>query len=122
RIDLRTVVGRAVESFERSGELGRLALTRDFANEAIEVDVDPERATLAIVNALANAVRFARSKVRVHVGAVAGQEESARGVVTIEDDGPGVRAEMIPLLFDRAARRNASDAAAGSTVRGFGLV
>jgi signal transduction histidine kinase len=115
RADLRAIVARAVETFERAGELTRLRVDTAYADSAVDVDVDVERATHAVINVLANAIRFARGEVRVGV-AVAGP----RGVVIIEDDGPGLRADQAMMLFDRDARVQSSDSS--SPIRGLGLV
>jgi signal transduction histidine kinase len=114
RIDARTIVRRAIESFERSGELGRLAVATSFPDESIEVDVDPERVGHAIVNVLANAVRFARGQIRVTVA-----PQSGAASVAIEDDGPGISPEPMARFFDPNELPALGDA---PPARGVGLI
>jgi two-component system sensor histidine kinase GlrK len=89
-------VRRALEAFERSGELGRLGVASSLPDDPIDVDVDPERVGHAIVNVLANAVRFARGQIRITMAA----SERGSASVAIEDDGPGISPEPMARFFD----------------------
>jgi signal transduction histidine kinase len=111
--DMRIVVKRAIEAVERSGELGKLAMTSTFPDAPATASIDVERASQALANVFANALRFARKEVRVIVSG------DARGAhVIVEDDGPGLSPAAIPALFDRAERANAAGGKPGS---GLGL-
>lgn len=64
-------------------------------------------------NLLANAVAAAQSEVRVRL-----TEESGSLRLTVDDDGPGMPDDFIPLAFERFSR---SDSARTSTGSGLGL-
>ena len=112
--DLRVVVRRAVEAFERSGELGKIALTTTLPEEAAVANIDAERIAHLLANVVANALRFARKVVNIAIDA------DAEGVhLVVDDDGPGFVDAMIPTLFDRTLRPSVT---AGKPPRGLGLV
>lgn len=99
KVDMRILVQRSIEAFDRSGELGKIGVTPSLPSEPASASVDAERASQVLANVLANALRFARREVRVRV------EPAPEGVaVIVEDDGPGVAAAMLPGLFDRENR------------------
>jgi signal transduction histidine kinase len=115
RVDARTVLRRTIESFERAGELGRLRVTTSVPDAGVDVDADPERLGQALVNVLANAVRFARAEVRASVA-----RDDGVAVFVVEDDGPGLTPAQIAILFDREARLRPTSNGA-PTMRGLGL-
>lgn len=95
KVDMRILVQRSIEAFERSGELGKIGIQATLPSEPAPANADAERAGQVLANVLANALRFARREVRVQV------EDASDGVaVIVEDDGPGVAAAMLPGLFD----------------------
>src|SRR5205807_1050263 len=58
RVGARMLVRRAIETFERAGELARLRVSTSYPDESIDVDADPERAIHAIATVVAHALRF----------------------------------------------------------------
>jgi signal transduction histidine kinase len=78
----------------------------------LEVEVDGHALDRIVTNLLANACRYGAPPVMVSAAQVG---ELLR--VTVQDHGPGVPAEFVPLLFDRFAR----SAASASSVPGTGL-
>ncbi|MBT2526644.1 HAMP domain-containing histidine kinase [Streptomyces sp. ISL-99] len=99
------------------GHVWRLELPDDPA----VVRGDPARLQQVLVNLLANARTHTPPGTTVTaavrcVGAGAGEGEGAGGwtVVEVRDDGPGVPPELLPYVFERFARGDASRARAGS--------
>ena len=82
------------------------------ADPELEVEVDGHALDRIVTNLLANACRYGAPPVMVSAEQVG---ESLR--VTVQDHGPGVPPEFVPLLFDRFAR----SAASASSVPGTGL-
>jgi signal transduction histidine kinase len=74
--------------------------------------VDAQRLRQALDNLLDNAVRHARSEVRVELVC----EAAGALVLGVEDDGPGIDRRLLPSLFDAFAQ--GSDGVGGS---GLGL-
>jgi signal transduction histidine kinase len=78
--------------------------------------VDAQRLRQALDNLLENAVRHARSEVRVELVAPSERELA----VVVEDDGPGIEHQLLPRLFDAFAQGAERTGGAGvglSTVR-----
>jgi signal transduction histidine kinase len=84
------------------------------ADPGLEADVDVEALDRIVSNLLVNACRYGEPPVVVRA-------EQDEGVlhVTVEDSGPGVPDEFVPLLFDRFARSSSSAGAVAGT--GLGL-
>jgi two-component system, OmpR family, sensor histidine kinase KdpD len=109
-------------------ELIRPAVERASAaagNRAIELDLPPDvpnvRADAALLdrvvaNLLENAVKYARPDDAIRVRGFASTDATVS--LTVEDGGPGVPDEALPLLFDRFYR---VERAAEGPRRGFGL-
>lgn len=94
----------------------------------VEIRADPAELARAVTNLLDNAVRHAGSAVRVTVGLATardrhdrdGQNEDARVLIEVTDDGPGVAEADRDRVFDRFTRLDAArDRDAGGT--GLGL-
>lgn len=93
RFDLADVVGEVVELAAASGERRNVALEADAAPAPTVAREDEIRQ--AVLNLVANAVDFAKRRVRVTSRAVDGRVE-----VVVEDDGPGVDPTEAERLFE----------------------
>ena len=112
-LDLRDLARRAIDGFERSGEIAKKpSVTLHVPGERVEVQGDAELLLHACTNVLANAVRAARAQIVV---TVAGGGEAP--AVLVEDDGPGIPASLIRLLFDPGAQLDRNE----RSPRGLGL-
>jgi len=119
-VDARDVARRAVEGFEKSGELGsgrRVRALLQLPDDLVRTDADAELLVQATTNLLANAIRVAQKEVVVTVAPRA----DGRGIaLMVDDDGPGFPAHVKGALFG-------PDASAGGTaggeheLRGLGL-
>jgi signal transduction histidine kinase len=108
--DVRELVAGAVAAARaRSGKTRVLLLAPAGAVPAL---VDAQRLRQALDNLLDNAVRHARTEVRVELV----YEPARELAVGVEDDGPGIDRELLPRLFD--AFSQGSDRVGGS---GMGL-
>ena len=95
-VDLVTVAEGTVDGFrpEAADAAVTLELTGDEA--AAVVTGDPDRLAQIAANLIQNALKFARSRVRVSVDAADGWARLA-----VSDDGPGIAAEDLPHVFER---------------------
>ncbi|HEY0260871.1 MAG TPA: ATP-binding protein [Lacisediminihabitans sp.] len=92
----------------------------DLPEEPVIVDGDDARLHQVIANLLANA--RVHTPPETHV-VVALAVEEGFAVVTVTDDGPGIPADLLPVLFERFARGDSSRSrAAGSTGLGLAIV
>jgi two-component system sensor histidine kinase KdpD len=104
-------------SIKRSSRrLARHKLVLNLPQSLPMVTADPLLAEQAIVNILDNAAKYAPEGSQIRISAVA---ESARVLVTIEDEGPGIPANDLPNIFDKFYRAKATDRRAAGT--GLGL-
>lgn len=117
-VDLTRVVIDAVSDLRAAGPDHRWQL--DLPDQAVELTGDQSRLTQVVVNLLNNA--------RVHTPA--GTTVTARlsrddGIATlqVEDDGPGIPAELIPDVFERFTRGDrARTRQSGSSGLGLSIV
>ena len=96
--ELDDLVARPVESVR--GRLGRGTLEVDL--QATTVLVDAVFLDEALANVLDNALKYGGDTVRIRVSARAVGDDIVR--LTVEDDGPGVPDDQLPLLFDKFYR------------------
>jgi len=118
-VDLGVAVAEASEEFVALAETRGIVLDRAIAPE-VTVTGDRDALKRAVANLLENAVRLAPagSRVRLAVG-------SERGMawVAVSDEGPGIRPEDQPKVFDRFWRADkARSRADGGTGLGLAIV
>lgn len=93
------VIRSAIESMEAAAQDRRVTLDAEFApgltNEAF---IDPARFQQILWNLLSNAIKFSPEGGTVRVIA---RPEGDALQVTVMDQGRGISAEFLPLLFDR---------------------
>ncbi len=104
--ELDDALARAIESIR--SRLGRRTLEVSLA--APPVEVDPVFLDEAVANLLDNALKHTSDG--AHIRVVAHGAADGRVGMTVEDDGPGVRDDVLPRLFDKFYR--APGAARGS--------
>lgn len=83
------------------------------ADELLEAEVDADALERMVTNLVVNACRYGEPPVVVRA-----EQEAGELHVTVEDSGPGVPADFVPLLFDRFARAPTVSSVAGT---GLGL-
>ncbi|WP_103516815.1 HAMP domain-containing sensor histidine kinase [Streptomyces sp. SM10] len=87
------------------------------------VSADPTRIQQVLVNLLANARTHTPPGTTVTVRVREAREELPRVTLEVQDDGPGIPAELQPRVFERFARGDASRSRhAGSTGLGLAIV
>ncbi|MEW9517370.1 ATP-binding protein [Streptomyces tubercidicus] len=125
RIDLSPLVVDAVSDAQVAGPGHRWRL--ELPDEPAVVYGDAGRLHQILVNLLANARTHTAegttvtARVRVTAGAAAGRDGGVQ--LEVEDDGPGIPATLLPHVFERFARGDASRSrAAGSTGLGLAIV
>jgi two-component system, OmpR family, sensor kinase len=113
--DVTVPVNDAVRAFLPAAESVGLAVSVRDAGVAATVLADPERVRQVLGNLLANAAKFARTRIDVSLVA-----DHAGWLVRVDDDGPGIPADERAHVFERlyAARNRPVRAEVGS---GLGL-
>lgn len=108
------VMGRVVQRLgKRAGER---ELVAHGGGEALLALGDPILAEQALANVVENAVRFSPNGARIEVSA---HGVDGRVVVEVTDEGPGVPAADLPMIFEKFYRSQTT--AAGQQGTGLGL-
>jgi PAS domain S-box-containing protein len=113
-VDLTALVRATMEDFRPLLEANSLEWATSEMHAAAHVQADPRRISQVLANLLGNAVKFTPPGgwIRTHV-----MRRDHEVEVAIEDNGHGIREELLPSLFDRYTR--AEHSAGGS---GLGLM
>lgn len=114
-ISIRAVVDAALTTVASEAKARDVQLIRDEV-EDLYVSGNRLRLEQAILNLLANAIKFNRSGGQVRVRA--GSNDSFRVAITVSDTGVGIPSEDVPRIFERFYR---VDKARSRQVGGTGL-
>jgi len=99
RGDLAAVVRRAVESHAARCEAAGCAIAFEI-QETLEARFDSRRIEQVVEHLLSNAVKFgAGSPILVHL-----ERRDETAVLMVSDEGPGIPASMLPIIFEPLAR------------------
>ena len=94
-LDLIAAAGVAAAGFAPDAAERDIAL-RTPAGPPVRVVADPDRLAQVAANLIENALKYARFEVVVTVSL-----DRGRGVLTVDDDGPGIAADDMPHVYDR---------------------
>jgi signal transduction histidine kinase len=105
------IVEAAVAAFRAGAAEKNVSLLIDTPDPSLMVSCDSTRMEMALTNLVGNAVKFVQENGTVTVQ-VKGHD--GRAIFVVRDNGPGISAEDLPLVFDRFYRgRNATPDGAG---------
>ena len=97
RVGLAAASRRAVEAVRPMLNERQHRLELELPSESVEVEADPARLEQILCNLLTNAAKY--TPVGGHIRLSARQEEG-EAVIRVQDNGIGVRADMLPHIFD----------------------
>jgi len=89
----------------------------EVRGEPAVVRGDPEWIGQIVRNLVANALRYARSRILISVTPIEGH-----GRLVVADDGPGIPPDLLPRAFDRFARADGARSQGGSAGLGLAIV
>ncbi|MFT4172883.1 MAG: response regulator [Herbaspirillum sp.] len=120
RLDFETVdpadlVGSAVSALSGSIRDKSLEVVLDVPDSLTPVTVDPARLQQIVWNLITNATKFSSAGGRIEVSL---RQDAQALVLTVRDQGQGIRPEFLPYLFDRFTQ---SDSASNRHHGGLGL-
>jgi signal transduction histidine kinase len=96
-VAVATLIERAVETVQPLRQEHEQELTLEGPAHALWVDGDPLRLTQALGNILGNAAKYTQRGGHITLSV---SEEGGDAAIRIRDDGIGIPAERLPLIFD----------------------
>lgn len=97
RVEMHSVVARAVEMAAPLLEANRQTLVLDVAEHGLDVDGDPDRLAQVVSNLLTNASKYSPAGAKVEVSAKATDDIVQ---LHVTDNGHGIADDMIERVFD----------------------
>lgn len=97
RIELATVVARAIETVQPLIEVQRHELVVAVASESLLLDADPVRLAQVVGNLLTNAAKYTEPGGRIELTA---RREGNSAILRIRDNGIGMTADILPHIFE----------------------
>src|SRR5205823_7782340 len=97
RVELSTVVARAVETAQPLVEAQGHDLTVQLPPESLPLDADPIRLAQVVGNLLTNAAKYTEPNGRIRLTA---QREGREAVLRLRDTGIGIAPDMLPHIFE----------------------
>src|SRR5690606_28085227 len=102
-VDLRAVIEDAIDGVDNLIKAQGHALATDLGDEPLYVDGDPARLQQVVVNLLTNAAKYTPPRGHLELTA---RPLDGHAVLTVRDDGVGVREEAIGGIFDLFVQSN----------------
>jgi PAS domain S-box-containing protein len=97
RVDLAAVVGTAVETTRPLIDAAGHLLTVDLGDEPLTLDADPVRLAQVFSNLMNNAAKYTGNGGQITLRA---QRRGANVMVSVRDNGAGIRPEVLAHIFD----------------------
>jgi PAS domain S-box-containing protein len=97
RVELATVVARAVETAQPLIEAQEHELTVSLPPESLSLDADPVRLAQVVGNLLMNAAKYTEANGRIWLTA---RREGDMAVLRLRDSGIGIAPDMLPRVFE----------------------
>jgi signal transduction histidine kinase len=116
-LDGAALVRRVASDFARAAAERGLSVGVEIAPDAGEVYADAELLEQLVVNLVDNALRFARARVVVRLGA----ESAGFHELSVSDDGVGIPRDRMDLLFTRFGQLERARGGGGYKGTGLGL-
>ncbi|QEL17793.1 PAS domain S-box protein [Limnoglobus roseus] len=97
RVELATVVARAVETVQPLVDAQRHELDVRLPPESLPLDADPVRLTQVVGNLLTNAAKYTEPGGRIRLTA---ERDGDVAVLRVRDDGIGIAPDVLPHVFE----------------------
>jgi signal transduction histidine kinase/CheY-like chemotaxis protein len=114
-VDLRSVIEEAVDAVRPAADAKDIRLQVVIESPGAPVSGDPGRLQQVMWNLLSNAVKFTLKGGRVQVSV---QRVNSHVEIMVSDTGEGIRADLLPYIFDRLRQ---DDRSAGRPHSGLGI-
>ncbi|HTS02406.1 MAG TPA: ATP-binding protein, partial [Thermoanaerobaculia bacterium] len=104
-ISLIDVVNAALETVGPAAQAREVRLERDLDPAGAAINGDADRLQQVVWNLLSNAIKFGPRGGRVLVRL---RRTDRQSDISVEDDGPGIRPEFLPYVFERFRQADSS--------------
>ncbi len=118
-LDLAALVAASVDSARPTASANGIGLEVDLTPISSPISGDPARLQQVVTNVLTNSLKFTARGGRVLVRLA---QEASQAVLTVTDSGSGIRAEVLPFVFERFRQASAADTKAGGLGLGLAIV
>ena len=120
KLEIADIISKAIETASPLLEERQHRLTVNVPAQGLQVHADPERLTQVLANLLTNACKYTENRGHIRVDAMLDNNQI---VVEIRDNGIGIRADMLPHVFEMFAQETqAIDRAGGGLGLGLAIV
>ena len=120
KLEIADIISKAIETASPLLEERQHRLTLNVPAQGLQVHADPERLTQVLANLLTNACKYTENRGHIRVDAML---DNNQVVVEVRDNGIGIRANMLPHVFDMFAQETqAIDRAGGGLGLGLAIV
>jgi signal transduction histidine kinase/CheY-like chemotaxis protein len=104
-VDLVAVIAAALETIRPASDAKQVRIERHFDPAVGAVLGDPDRLQQVFWNLLSNAVKFTPKEGRIEVRL---ERLSSQALVKVIDSGIGIRADVLPFIFERFRQADGS--------------
>jgi signal transduction histidine kinase/CheY-like chemotaxis protein len=104
-VDLRSVIEEAVDTVRPAADAKDIRLQVVIESPGASVNGDPGRLQQVMWNLLSNAVKFTPKGGRVQISV---QRVNSHVEIMVSDTGEGIRADLLPYIFDRLRHGDSS--------------
>ncbi|WP_017317882.1 sensor histidine kinase [Mastigocladopsis repens] len=95
-VQLNSLIIRAVRAVESRMQNSQISVQVNVAD--LQIEGDSERLLQALLNVLDNAIKHSTPNSQIHI---TGYKEGKQAVVTIRDQGPGIKESDLPRIFEQ---------------------
>jgi CheY-like chemotaxis protein/nitrogen-specific signal transduction histidine kinase len=118
QVDLLKVIETAIEAVTPAALAKQLHISADLGSGPLEISGDAQRLQQEFANLLSNSIKFCEPGGQIVVRT---RREGRRVLSQVIDDGRGIEAEFLPLLFERFRQAGHPIARARGSGLGLGL-
>jgi signal transduction histidine kinase len=105
-VDLRSVIAAAIETMQPEAAAKTIRVEANLTNAGIEVSGDRDRLRQIVENLFSNAIKFTPAGGQIEIRL---DQQNGEAKIQISDTGQGIRAEVLPHIFDYFRQADSSN-------------
>src|SRR5450830_321506 len=120
KLNVTDIISKAIETVSPLLEERQHHLSLNVPSQGLLIHADPERLTQVLANLLTNACKYTENRGEIQIDAYL---DNNHVVIDVRDNGIGIKANMLPHVFDMFAQESqALDRAGGGLGLGLAIV